>query len=187
MDHSDHVTLLRPAIPTPTTDGPPGTWADIGAGHGAFTLALAELLGPGARIIAVDKDRGALEANARSVRAAFPETVLTTIVADLRALPHGTMPLLDGMLAANSLHYVPRGDQAAVIASLAARVRPNGTFIVVEYDADRGNHWVPYPFSSRTWPSLAAAAGLVSAREMGRVPSRFLGAIYSASAHTPGA
>lgn len=51
MDHNDHVNLLRPA------DLPPGgLWADLGAGSGAFTLALRELVGPGAEIHAVEKD-----------------------------------------------------------------------------------------------------------------------------------
>ena len=93
--------------------------------------------------------------------------------------------MLDGLVAANSLHFVARAEQAEVVASLAARLKPGGTFLVVEYDADSGNPWVPNPFSARTWPALAETAGLVSAQEIGRVPSRFLGAIYSASAHRP--
>jgi hypothetical protein len=72
-----------------------------------------------------------------------------------------------------------------VIAGLAAHLKPGGAFVVVEYDADLGNPWVPHPFSAESWPDLAGAAGLVSARQHGRVPSRFLGAIYSASAHRP--
>ena len=72
-----------------------------------------------------------------------------------------------------------------MIRALAARLKPGGTFLVVEYDSDSGNHWVPNPFSARAWPDLASAAGLVDARAMGRVPSRFLDAIYSASAHRP--
>jgi hypothetical protein len=51
---------------------------------------------------------------------------------------------------------------------------------VVEYEADRGNPWVPHPFSSRRWREIAAAAGLLETKEIGRVPSRFLGAIYAA-------
>ena len=54
MDHADHVRLLREGV----TRG--GTWADLGAGTGAFTLALAELVGPSGEVIAVDRDRGAL-------------------------------------------------------------------------------------------------------------------------------
>ena len=43
----------------------------------------------------------------------------------------------------------------------AAHLRPGGAFVVVEYDADRGNPWVPHPFSAGSWDGLAAAAGLV--------------------------
>ena len=67
VDHADHVGLLRAAVE------PGGTWADIGAGEGAFTLALADLLGPGGRIVAVDRDARALRANEAAVRARFPD------------------------------------------------------------------------------------------------------------------
>ena len=40
-------------------------WLELGAGEGAFTLALADLLGPGANITAVDRDAGALRNLAR--------------------------------------------------------------------------------------------------------------------------
>jgi hypothetical protein len=57
--------------------------------------------------------------------------------------------------------------------------------VVIEYDADRGNPWVPHPFSSRRFPELAIRAGFADPREIGRVPSRFLGAIYAAVADRP--
>ncbi|HEY5519182.1 MAG TPA: class I SAM-dependent methyltransferase [Candidatus Limnocylindrales bacterium] len=180
MDHGDHVKLVRPAIPTP----PPGaTWADIGAGEGAFTLALADVLGPGASVIAVDRDERALVRTSAALTSSFPRTRHSYLVADFRAtLP---LPELDGLVAANSLHFVPRAEQVAVVARLAGYIRPGGTFVVVEYDADSGNPWVPYPFSARSWPRLAEAAGLLDPLITGRVPSRFLGAIYSASAQRP--
>ncbi len=56
VNHDDHVALLRTGI---TETG--GTWADFGSGWGAFTLALADLLGPGAEIYSLDLDRRALE------------------------------------------------------------------------------------------------------------------------------
>jgi SAM-dependent methyltransferase len=173
MDHADHVALLRGAVE------PGGTWADIGAGTGAFTLALADLLGPGGRIVAVDRDAGALRENARLVTARFPEVTVQAIVADLtRPID---LPELDGLVAANSLHYVPRERQVAVVAALAAHLRPGAHFVVVEYDADRGNPWVPHPFSYRSWQRLAADAGLSGTQQLGRVPSSFLDAIYSAA------
>ena len=179
MDHADHVGLLRPAV---TNGG--GTWADIGAGRGAFTLALADLLGPGASIVAVDRDVGALVANAQVVSGRFPATALTTLAADLRGPLE--LPVLDGLVAANSLHFVDRAEQPATIARLAAHLRPGAPFVVVEYDADRGNPWVPHPFSAAAWPTLAASAGLVGSHEVARVPSRFLGAIHASVAFVRG-
>ena len=70
-------------------------------------------------------------------------------------------------------------------AGSASSLRPGGTFIVVEYDADRGNPWVPHPFGVASWERLAADAGLVDTVEIGRVPSRFLGAIYAAVSRRP--
>ena len=177
MDHADHVALLRPAVATG------GTWADIGAGEGAFTLALADLLGPDGRILAVDRDRRALGRNEEAVRGRFPGVALETIAADLTG-PLG-LPALDGIVAANSLHFVRRDGQVAVIAALAEHLVPGGRFVVVEYDADHGNPWVPHPFSYPSWERLAAAAGLVDTRRIGRVPRRFLDAIYSAESRRP--
>jgi SAM-dependent methyltransferase len=177
VDHADHVALLREAV------APGGMWADIGAGDGAFTLALADLLGTGGRIVAVDRDRGALARNAEVVRERYPGTGLTTRTADFtRPLD---LPRLDGLVAANSLHFVARDRQVEVVRALAMHLRPGGAFVVVEYDADHGNPWVPHPFRYETWIELANAAGLADARRIGRVPSRFLGAIYSAAATRP--
>jgi SAM-dependent methyltransferase len=172
VDHADHVGLLRGAVERG------GSWADIGAGTGAFTLALAELLGPGGSVVAVDRDGGALAEGQRLVADRFPEVRLETMVADMTGLLE--LPVLDGIVAANSLHFVDAERQVEAIAALAAHLRPDGRFVVVEYDADRGNPWVPHPFSYRSWERLSAAAGLVRTERLGRVPSRFLGAIYSA-------
>ena len=175
MDHTDHVALLRAGL-----DGVAHgeRWADMGAGSGAFTLALADLLGPGATVIAVDRDAGALRANAGAMAARFPSVGFEPLVADF------DHPLeldgLDGIVAANSLHFVPHDRQVETVRRLATRLRPSGRFVVVEYDADRGNPWVPHPFSFESWQRLAEQAGLQETTQIGRVPSRFLGAIYSA-------
>lgn len=182
MDHTDHVALLRDGVPPDATGA---TWADIGAGSGAFTLALADLLGPGATIVAVDRDAGALRANAEAMAQHFPATRLETRCADLEGPLD--LPPLDGLVAANSLHFVPRERQVATLSRLAAHVRPGGRVIVVEYDADRGNPWVPFPISARSWTAVAVAAGLEPPTVVGRVPSRFLGAIYAAASELPAA
>ena len=58
--------------------------------------------------------------------------------------------------------------------------RPGGRFVLVEYDADHGNPWVPHPISFATWQRVAPAAGFSDPRLIHRVPSRFLNAIYGA-------
>src|SRR6266550_8276433 len=90
LNHGDHVALLKDGV---ADRG--GRWADLGAGEGAFTLALADVLGPQAHIVAVDKD-------ARSLRTL--DGRFETRVADFtKGLDFHN---LDGALMANSLHFV---------------------------------------------------------------------------------
>jgi len=57
MKIDDAQALIAGAVPRRA-----GVWADLGAGDGTFTQALARLLEPGSRIYAVDRDRAALAA-----------------------------------------------------------------------------------------------------------------------------
>jgi SAM-dependent methyltransferase len=159
------------------------TWADVGSGSGAFTLVLADLLGPGATIVSIDRDAGALRRQALDLHERFPGVRLDQRIADFR--DDLELPVLDGLVMANALHFVARDEQVAVVRRLAAHLRPGGRFVVVEYDAERGNPWVPTPFGPRTFQRMAAAAGLTGAREIGRVPSRWLGAIWSGVSERP--
>ena len=54
------------------------------------------------------------------------------------------------IVMANSLHFVRDADKAGVLRRLLSHLRPGGRFILVEYDADAGNQWVPYRCRS-TW------------------------------------
>ena len=168
MNHADLVALIQDGV---IAKG--GRWADLGAGEGAFTLALADLLGPGSHITAVDKDAGSLRRLA--------STTIDTLVADFtRKLP---LTGLDGVVMANSLHFVR--DKAPVLESVREMLRPGGALIVVEYDADRGNPWVPHPFTYATWERLAAAAGFEQTQRLRTRPSRYFGSMYSAGSIRP--
>lgn len=170
MDHADHVRLLTGGV----TSG--GTWADLGAGTGAFTLALAELVGPTGEVIAVDRDGGALRELERSV----PQggATVRTMSADFTK-PIELTPL-DGIVMANSLHFVKDKDKKSVLALVRAMLRPSGRLLLVEYDGDKGNTWVPHPLSFETWRALADANGFNGTRRLASVPSRFMGRIFSA-------
>ena len=175
MDHADHVALIRDAI------SPGGIWLELGSGSGAFTLALADLLGSGGTIHSVDTDRDALATQALAVQARFSAVRLQQRTADFtRALG---MSGMDGVLMANSLHFVK--DKQPVLELVRTYLKPGGAFVLVEYDADRGNHWVPYPISYATWLGIAPDAGFSGTRLLGRVPSRFLGSIYAAESRVP--
>jgi SAM-dependent methyltransferase len=171
MDHRDHLELIRAGV---VGAGP--VWADLGSGDGAFTLALAEMLGPTGTIHSVDGDARALERQARAMRDAFPATALVQIVADFtRPLD---LPPLDGVVMANSLHF--QRESGTVLRLVYGHLREGGRLVLVEYDTDHGNRWVPFPLSYRTWTSVAALAGFRETRRIGSVPSRFLGSIYAA-------
>ena len=176
MNHTDLVALLEDAV---TAQG--GRWSDLGSGEGAFTLALADLLGPGARITAVDRDAGALRTLAASMGMRFPQTDIETLLADF------TRPLrmsgLDGIVMANSLHFVR--DKAPVLRSVRDMLRPGGTLVIVEYGTDRGNPWVPHPLSYASWEGMAAQAGFEATRLLRTIPSRHLGSMYSAATLCP--
>jgi len=156
-----------------------GRFRSPGAGRGAFTLALADLLGPDAEIVAIDRNAGDLRHLDAAMTERFPTTRLQTVVADFSGpIRVGDEPFA-GLLAANALHFVR--DPGAVITGLLPLLSASARVVVVEYDADRGNPWVPHPFSFETWRTTAAGIGLTDTRLVGRVPSRFLGAIYAAT------
>lgn len=171
MNHPDHVNLLRAGVPATG-----GVWADLGSGTGAFTLALADLLGEAGEIYSVDKDAGALREQERAMRARFPHAVVHYCTADITAPLD--IPPLDGVIIANALHFAR--DKARVVQSIKSCLRPNGRLILVEYNVDRGNAWVPYPLSYPTWEALAQHCGFANTKLLATVPSRFLGEIYSA-------
>lgn len=176
MNHNDHVMLLRDGVAPNSRPTDLSVWADFGSGGGAFTLALADVLGDGAVIHSVDRNRRALNEQERAMHARFPATVVQYHQADF-TLPL-YLPVLDGIVIANALHFVR--DKPPVVARLRALLRPGGRLIIVEYDTDRGNHWVPHPLSYPTWAALATAASFVTTRLVATVPSRFLGSMYSA-------
>ena len=172
MDHTDHINLLRPAS---LDKG--GYWADLGAGSGAFTFALRELVGPTSTIYAVDKDRASLDSLKNEYRTRFKnDTNLHLQVEDFSRTTN--LPLLDGILAANSLHYFK--DRVKVLQHIKSFLKPTGKLIVIEYNVDSGNPWVPYPFSFGSFGKLALQAGFSEPQLLATNPSRFLREFYSA-------
>ena len=151
----------------------PTTWADLGCGSGTFTIALADILAPGSAIHAIDRDRSALG----KIPSLHKNVRITTHRGDFTntSWPFGG---LDGILMANSLHYVD--DQASFIRACAPRMASR-RFLIVEYDADTANRWVPYPVPKTRLTALFSAAGYSTIRFLGSRASVYRrAALYAA-------
>jgi ubiquinone/menaquinone biosynthesis C-methylase UbiE len=173
MQHRDHVNLLRGAVPLPG-----GTWADLGSGRGAFTLALAELVGPQGLVYSADKDESALREQAQAMRARFPAISISYLTADFtRPLD---LPPLDGIVMANALHFVEPRQKLRVVELVRSYLRPGGRLVVVEYNVDTGNFWVPFPLTYLRWEVLARQAGFSHTELLATAASQFLKGFYSA-------
>ena len=105
-----------------------GTVADLGAGMGYFSLALANLVGPSGRVLAIDLQAAMLERAQRkaarhklSSRITFRQCTSTRL---------GLEEAVDFVLAFWMLHEV--SDQAEFFAQLASTLKPGAAFLVVE-------------------------------------------------------
>src|SRR5262245_47738306 len=85
--------LIERGVPTPG-----GTWADLGAGTGTFTLALAALIGPLGKVYAVERDRSALQTLQRVASSNEPRGASVEVV-DADFTGHLDLPPLTGILA----------------------------------------------------------------------------------------
>src|SRR5690242_18842788 len=123
MDHNDHMNLLRGGI---SAQG--GVWADLGSGRGAFTLALAELVGPDAEIYSIDRDGNALKDQKRVMQTRYPANTVHYREADFtRPLD---LPPLDGVVMANSLHFHRHKDP--ILQLVRSMLNPGGVLLIVE-------------------------------------------------------
>ena len=176
MDSRDAARLIGPAVETG------GTWADLGAGRGTFTVALARLVGPRGSVYAIERDPSAvrsLEGLARrSDEAASPIMVVHADFTDSLELPS-----LDGALAANALHFVPDVEQARTLGRVASTLTDRGAVVIVEYDNRARSRWVPYPISRARLTELAREAGLGKPEVIGEQRSAFGGTMYAARMH----
>lgn len=174
MEHRDHVSLLEDGIPVPG-----GIWADFGSGTGAFTLALADLVGPHAMIYSIDLDHQALSTQEIAFRRHFggkDVPSLSFIQADFtRSIE---LPSLDGLVMANALHF--HKDIVPILKLLVHYLKPSGRMLLVEYNLHQGNPWVPFPVPYSTWQTLAKDAGFTKTSLLKRRPSRTMREIYSA-------
>lgn len=176
MDHGEMVALIRNGV----SRG--GVWADLGAGTGNFTWALAELLGPAGTIYAIDRDARAIAAQQRRLQSEPPAATIIPRQADVRQPL--ALPPLDGVLCANLIHFID--DQIGLLRRLHAMLAPGGQLLVVEYEQARPLPWVPHPLPFARFVAVAGAAGFLNPTQVGTRRSPSSGQVlYAAAAHAP--
>lgn len=148
-------------------------WADLGAGNGLFTQALANLLPSKSSILAVDKNESAL----RSITSNNSEVTIQWKTGDFTTIDIGEN--FDGILLANALHYVQHAP--AFLTKLKSALAPSGRLVIVEYERRESNPWVPYPIPFEKLKIVGLEAGFKSITKLDEVPSVYDSAIiYSA-------
>jgi ubiquinone/menaquinone biosynthesis C-methylase UbiE len=177
MQQPEMVALIRDGVP-----GPGGIWADLGAGTGNFSWALAKLIGPEGAIYAVDRDGKAIRQLHERIARDDPGAAIIPLQADIT---HPLdLPALNGVLLANALHFIR--DQKAALALAAGYLRPGGHLLLVEYDLRAPLPWTPFPVSFDRFQLLAAEAGLAAPITIGRRVSPSSGvAMFTAMALRP--
>ncbi len=141
------------------------TWADLGCGSGLFTRALADLLYTGSSIYAIDKNISSFQ------KSSFPNQITVKTVESDFVKEDLNLKNLDGILMANALHFVR--NKKSFIEKIVPYFRDAPVFLMVEYDTDLPNPWVPYPLSFITLRKLFTELGFSLIKKINEKKSRY--------------
>jgi SAM-dependent methyltransferase len=110
------------------------------------------------------------------MRRHFPKLEVHYLAADFSK--QFDFPILDGILMANALHFIK--EKELFILKIREYLKPKGQLLIVEYNTDKGNNWVPYPISFTSWEKLAKKCGFKKTRLLNTTPSRYHKEVFSA-------
>ena len=112
---------------------------DVGCGTGAITKGIAEAVGPGGRVVGVDRDQAHVE-RAQWLSQSFPN--LSFQPGDATNLNWEGQ--LDVVTSARTLQWIKNAGDA--IRSMARAAKRGGLVVVLDYDYNHAlNTWVPDP------------------------------------------
>lgn len=146
---------------------------DVGAGPGFVTFRLAELVGSGGLVYAIDPSAEAL-AYLGHLQKQRGVANVTTIVADAAAL---ALPGVrtDAALISMVLHHAD--DPAGIVANVARLLKPGGRAVIAEFHPDGPcEHGPPHDqrLTERQVRAWCDAAGLATLEERRQSPEHYM-------------
>ena len=179
VDHADHVGLLRAAVER---------GRDVGGHRGRGGRVHAGARRP-ARAGRADRGRrpgpaGAPDRTPRPIRTRFPAVDLDDARRrpDRPARPPRARRARRGQQPPLRRRAIGRSRSSAPSPRTSGRAAGSSSSSTTRIAATRGSRTRS---ATASWERLAEAAGLADTRRLGRVPSRFLDAIYSAESRRP--
>ncbi len=113
-----------------------GQVADIGSGGGFFTFRLAEAVGPGGTVFAVDLDAGMNDYLRQEARARGHDNIqVITAKPEDPLLPEAGVNLI---FSCNTYHHIQ--NRAQYFAGARRYLRSGGRVAIVDFD---DSHWIP--------------------------------------------
>lgn len=168
MNTHEAIVLIKPGV---TPNGLPQHWADLGCGSGTFTSALAHVLPEESTILAVDSAPQQLGSKmGDNVSVLFQQANFEKDELYLQGL--------DGILMANSFHYIQ--DKELLIKHLEEYFKEEKKFLIIEYETELSNPWVPFPIPFTKLKDLFSRLGYPSVRKMNERQSVYGGKMYTA-------
>lgn len=123
------------------------------------------LLAPGSTIHAVDKSHQKIEQSFNGNNIVFHQLDFSKAIFPFAQL--------DGMLMANSLHFI--NDKRNVLSRLRNLLRKEGQLLVIEYELEKGNPWIPYPIPYSSLEAQLKASGFPHVDRIGERKSLYGG------------
>lgn len=107
--------------------------AEIGSGTGYFTWRLAQKVGPGGKVFAVDVQQPMLDLTAQTIKKHQLSNVQLVLGAETD--PHLPPASLDLVLIANAYHEFSQAE--AMLTALHRSLKPDGRLVVIEFSEGR--------------------------------------------------
>ena len=160
----------------------PGTrLADLGAGDGTFTVALARRVGPSGHVYATEIDTDRLA----DIRRAVTEAKLANVTVIEGAVSRTNLPeaCCDALFSRAVYHHLT--DPAAINADIFRALRPGGRLLIIDFEPGGIMNWIGRPEAADRHGGHGTPKGMVvkevtaAGFQLARGPESWRGRTYA--------